>query len=113
MADIPEVVDHLCDVLAPLGGIAPRRMFGGWGIFSDTLMFVLIDRDHQPYFRADDENKGDYEALDLTRFKPRHDKPMTMPYYPLPPDLFDDPEVMLEWAGKALDAARRQKKTKR
>ncbi len=86
-------------------------MFGGWGLYIDGVMFSLISG-QEAYFRADDSNREDYEALGLSRFKPRSHKPMTMPYYPLPPDLFDDSDMMVEWAERALAAARRAKAVK-
>ena len=33
------------EMLAPLGGVAIRRMFGGLGLFRDRLMFGLVVRD--------------------------------------------------------------------
>jgi len=107
----PQIIDHLCDVLEPLGAIEPRSMFGGWGLYVDGVMFTLISG-QEAYFRADDSTSGDYEALGLSRFKPRSNRSMTMPYYPLPPDLFDDPDMMVEWAERALAAARRAKAAK-
>ena len=107
----PQIIDHLCDVLEPLGAIEPRSMFGGWGLYVDGVMFTLI-RDHEAYFRADDTTAGDYEALGLPRYKSRVNRGIIMPYYQLPPDLFDDPDMMIEWAERALAAARRAKAAK-
>jgi DNA transformation protein len=107
----PQIIDHLCDVLTPLGPVEARSMFGGWGLYLDGVMFALI-AGQVAYFRADDVTRQDYESLGLNRFKPRADKPMTMPYHPLPPDLFDDPDLMVEWGERALDAARRAKSKK-
>jgi DNA transformation protein len=107
----PQIIDLLCDVLATLGPVEARSMFGGWGLYQDGVMFALISGE-EAYFRADDETRQDYEALGLSRFKPRANKPMTMPYYPLPPELFDDPDMMVDWGERALAAARRAKSTK-
>ena len=107
----PQIIDHLCDVLAPLGPVEARSMFGGWGLYLDGVMFALI-AGKEAYFRADDDTRHEYESLGLSRFKPRAEKPMTMPYYPIPPDLFDDPDSMVEWGERALAAARRAKSKK-
>ena len=107
----PQIIDHLIDGLGALGAVEARSMFGGWGLYLDGVMFALI-AGQEAYFRADDDTRQDYEARGLSRFKPQRDKPMTMPYYPLPPDIFDDPELMLEWAERALAAARRAKTAK-
>ena len=107
----PQIIDYLCDVLAPLGVVEPRSRFGGWGLYVDDVMFTLI-RDQEAYFRADDITAGDYEALGLSRYKSPINRGIIMPYYPLPPDLFDDPDMMVEWAERALAAARRAKAAK-
>lgn len=107
----PQIIDYLCDVLAPLGVVEPRSRFGGWGLYIDDVMFTLI-RDQEAYFRADDTSAGDYEALGLSRYKSPINRGIIMPYYQLPPDLFDDPDLMVEWAERALAAARRAKAAK-
>ena len=107
----PQIIDYLCDVLAPLGVVEPRSRFGGWGLYIDDVMFTLV-RDQEAYFRADETTAGDYEALGLTRYKSPINRGIRMPYYPLPPDLFDDPDTMVDWAERALAAARRAKAAK-
>lgn len=34
--------DHVLDLLAPLGGVTRRYMFGGWGFYKEGLFFALI-----------------------------------------------------------------------
>ena len=46
--------DLLEELLAPLGGVTIRRMFGGRGIFKDGLMFALLSSRGVFYFKADD-----------------------------------------------------------
>lgn len=93
-------------MLAPLGDVRARRMFGGHGIYLDGLMFALI-ADEVLYFRADDRNRPSYEALGLQPFKPFDDKPMRMPYYPPPESAMDDTGELLAWARPAFEAALR------
>ncbi len=50
-----EVCDYLIDMLAPWAGVSARKMFGGFGLCRDGLMFALI-ADDTPYFRVDDTN---------------------------------------------------------
>lgn len=107
----PPVIEQLTGMLMPLGPVDARAMFGGWGLYIDGIMFALV-AGNDPYFRADDENRDDYESLGFSCFKPWDDKPATMPYYPLPQDLYDDPDKMLAWAERALAAARRAKAKK-
>ena len=52
-------VDSLLDLLMPLGEVRARRMFGGFGIYKDDLMFGLVASDRF-YIRTDDENKQQF-----------------------------------------------------
>jgi DNA transformation protein len=55
-----------------LGRVVPvrtRRMFGGVGIYSGDLFFALID-DDVLYFKADDENRPDFQAAGMEPFRP-------------------------------------------
>lgn len=40
-----EFVDNLNDVFGQFGSIAVRRMFGGYGVYHDGLMFGLVAHD--------------------------------------------------------------------
>ncbi len=61
MAAKPEFRDHVLDLLAPLGPVTARRMFGGFGITLDGVMFALI-ADDVLYLKVDDRTRPDYEA---------------------------------------------------
>jgi DNA transformation protein and related proteins len=100
-------VEFLKDLLGPLGPITVRRMFGGAGIFRDGVMFALIV-DDTLYFKADDSNRRDFEAEGLAPFsyETKNGRNTIMSYWRCPDRLFDDPDEMAAWAGKALTAAR-------
>ena len=36
------LVEHLLEILALLGDVSARSMFGGWGIYHDGLMMGLV-----------------------------------------------------------------------
>jgi DNA transformation protein len=100
--------ETLIEVLAPLGPVQIRRMFGGSGIFLDGLMFGLV-ADDVLYFKSDAETTPAYEAEGLAPFRyARSDGRVTvMSYWQAPERLLDEPDEMVAWARKALDAARR------
>jgi DNA transformation protein len=83
-------------------------MFGGAGIFRDGVMFALIV-DDTLYFKADDSNRRDFEAEGLAPFsyETKNGRNTIMSYWRCPDRLFDDPDEMAAWAGKALAAARK------
>lgn len=105
-APLSDFVQMVCESLAPLGDLAVRRMFGGYGLYCDGLFFAIV-ADEVLYFKADDGNRPDYEALGLRPFKPSDDKPITLAYYPPPESTLDEPEELMRWARPALAAAAR------
>ncbi len=105
-APLSDFVQMVCESLAPLGDLAVRRMFGGYGLYCDGLFFAIV-ADEVLYFKADDGNRADYEALGLRPFKPSDDKPVTLAYYPPPESALDEPEELMLWARPALAAAAR------
>lgn len=107
-----ELADHVCDLLSPLGPVAARAMFGGFGIYLDGLMFGLIAFETL-YLKADESSKAPFEAAGMTRFKPWEHKPMTMPYWEVPAEVMDDPDQLCRWGRAAFDAALRNRKPKR
>lgn len=107
-----EFVDLVLDQLGPLGAVTARAMFGGYGVYCDGLVFALIAGDAL-YLKADAETRGRFEARGLGPFKPFDDKPVTMSYYPVPAELFDDQDELLDWAREAVGAALRAKGRKK
>ncbi|MCB2100879.1 MAG: TfoX/Sxy family protein [Rhodobacterales bacterium] len=107
MAINPDVAAHVEDLLAPLGPVAVRRMFGGGGVFLDGLMLGLIV-DDTLYFKTDDGNRAAYDAAGMAPFRfTRAGKLVETSLLEVPPDLLDDADALLPWAQAALDAARR------
>ena len=113
MARSSEFAEFVVESLQPLGGVSARRMFGGWGIYKDSVMFALIAYDTL-YFKVDDGNRAAYEDAGLPHFTyADKGKPIRMPYYEAPSEGFDDPEILCAWAREAFAAALRTKKPKR
>jgi DNA transformation protein len=101
-------VAHLLDLLAPLGPVAARPMFGGHGFFQGGVMFALVWRETF-FVRTDERNRPVHEAEALAQFlyPDRCGRPKRMPYFQVPPAALDDAEEMERWARPALEAARR------
>jgi DNA transformation protein and related proteins len=113
MAQSNEFVEFALESLQPLGGVGARRMFGGWGIYKDGVMFALIAYDTL-YFKVDAGNRAAYEDAGLPHFTyTEKGKPIRMSYCEAPSEGFDDPEILCAWARDAYAAALRAKKPKR
>jgi len=106
MAVSVEYKAFVAEQLEPLGPVRIRNMFGGAGVYLDDLMFGLIAGETL-FFKVDDRNRADYEAEDNGPFiyEPPSGKTIAMSYYELPERLYDEPDELIGWARKALDAA--------
>lgn len=107
-----EFAAYVTDLLQAIGPVTHRRMFGGFGIFLEGLMFGLI-ADNVFYLKVDDENRERFEELDLPAFTyHKQGKPMQLSYRQAPEEALENAEIMAQWGnlayGAALRAARRK-----
>lgn len=102
-----EYADYVEDLLADLGGVRVRSMFGGGGVFCGDLMFALISYDTL-YFKADEQTAPGFAAEGSEPFTHTgKSRTVTLSYWRAPERIGDDQEAMLAWARGALGAARR------
>ena len=112
MARSSEFVAFVLESLQPLGGMSARRMFGGWGVYKDGVMFALVT-DDQLYLKVDDGNRAAYDDAGLPHFTyTQKGKPIRMSYREAPPDGFEDPGILCAWARESHAAALRAKRQK-
>jgi len=110
-----ELLDHALELLAPLGSLRSRRMFGGWGIYVEDLFIAIIAFD-QLFLKADDTTVARFEAAGCRRFEyEREGKMAGLRYFSPPEDAMESPALMRPWAQLAVEAAlrARQKPTAR
>lgn len=106
--------DFVADLFAPFRHVAVKRMFGGAGLYADGLMFGLMF-DGVIYLRVDDASIADFEREGSTPFvyplaKRRPGHP-SQHFWRLPERLYDDPDDLVAWAGRALAIAANRKRT--
>ena len=99
--------DFILDQLSQVEDIKPRRMFGGLGLFKDSVIFGMLSSMDGFYLRVDNINQPDFEALSAEPFRPNQVSEMTMAYIQVPVEILDDPERLAIWAAKACDAVGR------
>jgi DNA transformation protein and related proteins len=108
-----EFVDYLHEVFHQFGAITARKMFGGYGLYHDGLMFAMVSNDTL-YLKADDDNAGYFVEQGLDRFEYRRNgKIMRMSYYQAPAELMEDWELAALWARRSYGAALRGGSTKK
>src|SRR6516165_9157055 len=88
------------ECLSELGEITVRPMFGGHGIYWRDVIFGIVFR-HRLYLKVDDRTKEDYASRGMAPFRP-NDRQTLKSYFEVPPDVLDDREALLSWAGKAI-----------
>ena len=89
--------DDVVQLLAPLGNIAGRSMFGGFGLFESGKMFGLISPEGKLHFKVGEANRTDYEESS------RYGK---MPYAAVPPDVRAHTKDLRAWAKRAIAASK-------
>lgn len=91
-----------------LGPVSIRRMFGGKGIYHQGLI-VAIDMRGDILLKADDVSAPEFEAAGARRwvYENKKGKPVPMPYWSVPDEAFDDPDIMSKWTRLAFAAALR------
>jgi DNA transformation protein len=107
----------IVELFAAFGPVVPRRMFSGFGIFSDGTMFALVVRGVL-YLKADAQTVPAFEAEGQGPFSymAKGRKRASMSYWRAPDRIYDDPDELAVWARDAFAAAHRsgsKRKSKR
>jgi DNA transformation protein len=97
MAVDTDYLKYVMELLAPLGGVTSRAMFGGYGIFHEGDMFALI-AGSALFFKVDDSNRAAYEQAGSRQFKP-------MPYWEVPADILENTTNLHDWASISIGIA--------
>ena len=96
------------EMFSGLGAVSVRRMFGGNGVYHHGLivavevrgeMLLKVDAVSAPVFEAAGARRWAYEG--------RAGKPVLMPYWSIPEEALDDPDLMTRWVRLAYEAALR------
>ena len=108
-----QFVEYLHEVFERIGPIGIRKMFGGYGIYRNELMFGLVAEDTL-YLKADAVNAGFFEKEGLGQFGYSKDgRTIKMSYYEAPDGIMDDREQAAIWARRSIDAALRSQAPKK
>jgi len=100
-----DFVTHLLEQLAPMDGLARKRLFGGYSLSRHDVPFAIIFN-NTAYFKADDTNRADYEARGSRPFTyQKQGRIIEVSNWEVPTEIIEDQEALLEWARKAYGAA--------
>lgn len=108
--------ETIAEMFSAFGSVASKRMFSGFGLWSEGVCFCLVLRGGEFYLKAD--------AITIPQFEDNGCKPFsyTQPssgkvvsvnsFWRMPERLYDDPDELAEWARAAVGAAHRAQLTK-
>ena len=112
MSSDADFVAYVLELTQPLGRFSARKMFGGYGLYGDGLMFGLVF-DGRLYLKVDDSNKADFIAAGCQPFVYEgQEKPIEMSYWTVPEAALESSEDMAPWARRGLAAALRKANAK-
>jgi DNA transformation protein and related proteins len=99
------------DMFSALGSVTIKRMFGGKGVYHHGRIIALDFRD-EILLKADAVSAPAFETAGARRwaYEGKTGKPVFMPYWSIPEEAFDDPDVMAHWVRLAFEAALRTDK---
>jgi DNA transformation protein and related proteins len=106
--------DFIGELFAQFRAVTVRRLFGGAGIYAEGIMFGLVF-DGAIYLKVDAVSIPDFERegckpFVYTRAKsPGRVGRHSFSYWRMPERLYDDPDELAVWAGRAFAIAQRKK----
>ena len=107
----PEFIRELFAQFRP---VTVKRMFGGAGLYSEGVMFGIVF-DGAIYLKVDETGIPEFERENSRPFVYTRAKiagrvgRASLSYWRLPDRLYDDPDELAVWAGRALAIAERKK----
>jgi len=108
MAHGSGTLDWTLELLAPLGAVRARRMFGGHGLYLEGLFIAILAGDGL-FLKADAQEQAAFAAAGSSPFSyHRQGGALTvMAYWRAPDEAMESPEGMAPWARRALASALR------
>ena len=95
------------ELFAPFGPVVVKRMFGGHGVYADGMFFAICAQD-EIFLKTDEATRALFATAGSRPFVYQgKSRLVTMSYWLLPDEAFEDEDALRRWARLALDAARR------
>ena len=102
-----EFVVYVVELMADWATVAARRMFGGYGLYREGLMFALVV-DDELFFKTDADNVTQFEQAGSHPFVYQNQaRTVQMSYWSSPEAGLESPAEMGVWCQSAYGAALR------
>jgi DNA transformation protein len=107
-----EFVDYVVELMADWATVSVRKMFGGYGMYREGLMFALIVED-ELFFKTDTNNVVQFERAGSHPFVYQSQaRTVQLSYWSAPAASLDSPAEMGGWCRSAYGSALRAQTTK-
>ena len=105
-----DYLDYILDLLSICENITSRKMFGGYGIYRNGIIFAIII-DNELYFKVDESNIDEYKNLNSEPFTfNSKGKKISMSYWKLPEEVMEDEDLLLKFMDLSYEASIQKKK---
>lgn len=103
--------DAIAEMFSAYGPIQLKRMFSGFGLYSEGVCFCMVLRGGEFYFKVDETSAPRFEADGCKPFsysQRRSGKVVTVnSFWQMPERLYDDPDELADWTRQAVAVALR------
>ena len=108
MASSPnEFLSYVLEAMSHRALVSARKMFGGYGLYRDGLMFALIVHD-ELFFKADAENVAQFSHAGSHPFTYQTKvRRVEVAYWSAPAECLESPAEMTDWCQLGYAAALR------
>ena len=107
-----EFVDHVLELMAGWAAVSARKMFGGFGLYREGLMFALIVGD-ELFLKVDADTAAQFERAGSHPFVYQSKtRTVQMSYWSAPVASLESPDEMQLWCRVAYGAALRAQAVK-
>ncbi len=98
-------VDYIIDLLSQYGNISSRRMFGGYGLYLNKIIFAIII-DDELYFKADSDLALEYSKAGSYPFTyQKNNKTVALSYWYVPAEIIETQDLLKDWFNKSSGLA--------
>jgi DNA transformation protein len=103
--------DFVLDQFGPLRYFRCQPMFGGYGLYLQTIFFGII-YDSRLFFRVNDATRPAFDATGSETFRPKPGTEMKG-YREVPADIIEDPDKLARFAFDAAEVPTSQRRNLR
>jgi DNA transformation protein len=106
--------DEIEEMFSALGHVTIKPMFGGKGVYHKGQI-IAVEFRGDILLKSDGASAHAFEAAGAAQwtYEGKGGKTVSMPYWSVPADAFDDPDCMARWVKLAYEAALRTGTPKR